>query len=197
MRQFLADASHELRTPPPRSPPTQELFDRGPPSIPRTSLASSTVSARSRRGWSADRRPSPAREPRRGPTPRARRSSSSRSRHGPLTRAGRWVPIGRCGFCGPTRRDPRRRSTDPPGVRQPASNVRSHTPRGTLTDLVISADGDSAEIRVADQGPGLDDDATRHVFDRFYRADGSRLAPGAPASDSPSSGRSFWRTTGP
>ncbi|MET9066890.1 HAMP domain-containing sensor histidine kinase [Streptosporangium sandarakinum] len=38
----------------------------------------------------------------------------------------------------------------------------------------LRADGVRLEIEVADRGPGLDDEAIRHVFERFYKADAAR-----------------------
>jgi two-component system, OmpR family, sensor kinase len=54
------------------------------------------------------------------------------------------------------------------------ANVRTHTPPATRAMVrVLTQDGD-AILEVADEGPGLEaDDATR-VFERFYRADPSR-----------------------
>lgn len=54
------------------------------------------------------------------------------------------------------------------------ANVRTHTPPGTPATVRIRASDDEAVLEVADEGPGLaQDDATR-VFERFYRADPSR-----------------------
>jgi two-component system OmpR family sensor kinase len=53
-------------------------------------------------------------------------------------------------------------------------NVRSHTPPGTHTDIRVSANGDDAVIEVADNGPGLSDEQAARVFERFYRVDASR-----------------------
>jgi two-component system OmpR family sensor kinase len=54
------------------------------------------------------------------------------------------------------------------------SNVRAHTPPGTQAVVTISAGRERAEIAVADSGPGLTDEQRAQVFDRFYRADASR-----------------------
>ncbi|HEY4928436.1 MAG TPA: HAMP domain-containing sensor histidine kinase [Acidimicrobiales bacterium] len=53
-------------------------------------------------------------------------------------------------------------------------NVRSHTPEGTTTHVSVAPDGDGAVVVVADDGPGMDPDQVAHVFERFYRSDPSR-----------------------
>jgi two-component system OmpR family sensor kinase len=53
-------------------------------------------------------------------------------------------------------------------------NVRSHTPPGTSTTVRLFEDGDDAVIEVADNGPGLDPEQARRVFERFYRVEASR-----------------------
>ncbi|MEU1277169.1 HAMP domain-containing sensor histidine kinase [Streptomyces sp. NPDC005805] len=58
------------------------------------------------------------------------------------------------------------------------ANVRHHTPEGTEAQVRVGRTGDGAGARafvdVADRGPGLDTAQARHVFERFYRADPSR-----------------------
>jgi two-component system OmpR family sensor kinase len=53
-------------------------------------------------------------------------------------------------------------------------NVRAHTPRGTATVVRVYRDGGDAVIDVADNGPGLDPEQAARVFERFYRVDPSR-----------------------
>jgi two-component system OmpR family sensor kinase len=53
-------------------------------------------------------------------------------------------------------------------------NVRSHTPPGTATTVRLFEDGDHAVIEVADNGPGLDGEQAQKVFERFYRVEASR-----------------------
>jgi two-component system OmpR family sensor kinase len=53
-------------------------------------------------------------------------------------------------------------------------NVRSHTPPGTATTVRLLEVGDEAVIEVADNGPGLDPEQASRVFERFYRVEASR-----------------------
>jgi signal transduction histidine kinase len=55
-------------------------------------------------------------------------------------------------------------------------NALVHTPPGTRVRLVTDGDGDSAELRVEDDGPGIAAADAVHVFDRFYRAQGALAA---------------------
>jgi two-component system OmpR family sensor kinase len=54
------------------------------------------------------------------------------------------------------------------------ANVRSHTPPGTPARVTVRRENGTAEIAVADSGPGLDAEQVAHLFERFYRADASR-----------------------
>jgi two-component system OmpR family sensor kinase len=54
------------------------------------------------------------------------------------------------------------------------ANVRTHTPPGTPTTVRVRSQGDEAVVEVADEGPGLDAEDAARVFERFYRADPSR-----------------------
>lgn len=54
------------------------------------------------------------------------------------------------------------------------ANVRVHTPPGTLVTVRVTDEDSWAVLTVADDGPGVPPAAVEHVFDRFYRADPSR-----------------------
>ena len=54
------------------------------------------------------------------------------------------------------------------------SNARAHTPPGTSVDVEIIERNESVEFSITDSGPGIPEDALGHVFERFYRADLSR-----------------------
>lgn len=55
-------------------------------------------------------------------------------------------------------------------------NALRHTPEGTHVTVSADRHNGAAEFTVADAGPGLDSDAATHVFDRFFTADMTRGA---------------------
>jgi two-component system OmpR family sensor kinase len=55
------------------------------------------------------------------------------------------------------------------------ANARTHTPAGTQIDVSITRESDGIRISVADNGPGLSDEDQEKIFERFYRADPSRV----------------------
>ena len=67
---------------------------------------------------------------------------------------------------------------DPVALRQVVDNllknVRAHTPAGTATIVRVGQRDGRAVIEVEDDGPGLSDDETALVFERFFRSDPSR-----------------------
>ena len=54
------------------------------------------------------------------------------------------------------------------------ANARAHTPAGTPITVSINQDQTGIKISVTDKGPGLSEDAQAKIFERFYRADSSR-----------------------
>ncbi len=54
------------------------------------------------------------------------------------------------------------------------NNARMHTPAGSRIDMSVTRNGSSAELVIADNGPGIPVDDQRHIFERFWRADRSR-----------------------
>ena len=80
-------------------------------------------------------------------------------------------------------------SGDPVGARGDAERVLQiarilvenalvHTPPGTTVRVAATSDGGRAVLTVEDDGPGIPSDAFAHIFDRFYRLDGT-LASGS------------------
>ncbi|HUY67147.1 MAG TPA: HAMP domain-containing sensor histidine kinase [Acidimicrobiales bacterium] len=53
-------------------------------------------------------------------------------------------------------------------------NVRAHTPAGTPARVTVAKEEGGAVITVADDGPGMEPDEAAHIFERFYRSDPSR-----------------------
>jgi len=54
------------------------------------------------------------------------------------------------------------------------ANVRAHTPPGTAATVAVAAEDGGAVVSVADDGPGIDAELASQVFERFFRADPSR-----------------------
>ncbi len=57
------------------------------------------------------------------------------------------------------------------------ANALVHTPDGTRITVTLAedaADGGLLDLRVADEGPGMDPADAARAFERFYRADASR-----------------------
>jgi two-component system, OmpR family, sensor kinase len=54
------------------------------------------------------------------------------------------------------------------------ANARKHTPAGTQVSVELRRADGLATLSVADRGPGLTGEQATRVFERFYRADGSR-----------------------
>lgn len=55
------------------------------------------------------------------------------------------------------------------------ANARAHTPAGTPVHVSVRRDNGVARIEVADEGPGMPAEVAEKVFERFYRADPSRV----------------------
>ncbi len=58
------------------------------------------------------------------------------------------------------------------------ANIRAHTPEGTTATVHVDQIGDQARIEVRDKGPGMLDSDAQRVFERFYRADPARARTG-------------------
>ncbi len=55
------------------------------------------------------------------------------------------------------------------------ANARTHTPAGTRVETALRAEGGVAVISVTDNGPGVPAEIRESVFERFTRADASRV----------------------
>jgi two-component system, OmpR family, sensor kinase len=176
MRQFVADASHELRTPIAAVSAYAELFDRGASQqeadLGRVMSGIQTETARM--GDLVDDLLTLARMDEGRPLEQQRVELvelCAASVHA-ATAVGPGWPV-------QLRADhPVEVVGDPLRLRQVVdnllANVRAHTPPGTPATVTLSEEGQQALISVADAGPGMDPDDARHVFERFYRADRSR-----------------------
>ncbi|HVA05847.1 MAG TPA: HAMP domain-containing sensor histidine kinase [Acidimicrobiales bacterium] len=176
LRQFVADASHELRTPIAAVSAYAELFERGAATrdadLPRVVSGIRTETARMERLVND-------------------LLTLARLDEGvPI----QIVPTELVALCaeavrtattvGPqwpvefTATQPVEVMGDPGRLRQVLdnllANVRAHTPEGTLTSVTVDQVGDGAEIVVCDAGPGMPAEDAARVFERFYRVDQAR-----------------------
>lgn len=58
------------------------------------------------------------------------------------------------------------------------ANARTHTPPGTSVETALSSEDGYAVVRVTDDGPGIPTGLTDRVFERFVRADAARSRSG-------------------
>jgi two-component system OmpR family sensor kinase len=54
------------------------------------------------------------------------------------------------------------------------ANVRAHTPAGTRASVRVGRDGNEVFVDIADEGPGISEEQTAQIFERFVRPDRSR-----------------------
>jgi two-component system OmpR family sensor kinase len=59
------------------------------------------------------------------------------------------------------------------------TNALRHTAEGSAIEVAARLAGGAALVQVRDHGPGLDDHALAHVFDRFWQKDPARVGAGA------------------
>jgi two-component system OmpR family sensor kinase len=176
LRQFVADASHELRTPIAAVSAYAELFERGaaqhPDDMPR--VISGIRAETERMDCLVSDLLTLARLDEGAPL--------------------QIVPVELVGLCaeavqtattvGPewpvtfSAAQPVEVNGDPVRLRQVIdnllANVRAHTPVGTTATVSVDQTGGMAEIVVRDSGPGLDPEQAQRIFERFYRLDAAR-----------------------
>ncbi len=58
------------------------------------------------------------------------------------------------------------------------SNAIKFGPQGGLISMRLVRQGDTAVFTIDDEGPGLSEDAKKHIFDKFYQADSSHKEEG-------------------
>lgn len=63
-------------------------------------------------------------------------------------------------------------------LRNLLTNAVKYSPGGGIVELTVEADTAGVIVRVRDEGVGLSDDELAHVFERFYRAEGTRRLEG-------------------
>jgi two-component system OmpR family sensor kinase len=176
LRQFVADASHELRTPIAAVSAYAELFERGggqhAEDLPRIASGIRTETAR------MDRLVSDLLE-------LARLDEGVPMETAPVELVALTSDAVRTAIAvGPewpvrfSATRPVEVAGDKDRLRQVIdnllANVRAHTPPGTTATVHVDQIGDQAQIEVRDTGPGMPEEDARRVFERFYRADTAR-----------------------
>ncbi len=176
LRQFVADASHELRTPIAAVSAYAELFERGAAQhaddLPRVFTGIRTETARMER--LVNDLLTLARFDEGLPlqiVPTELVSLGAEAVHTAGTVGPQW-PVQFAAL------HPVEVMGDPVRLRQVIdnllANVRAHTPAGTTATVRVDQEGETAQIVVHDNGPGMPTDEATRAFERFYRADASR-----------------------
>ncbi len=180
MRQFVADASHELRTPLATVRGYAELYRQGAVSDPAAvEGAMERIEAESGRmsvlveDLLTLARIDDAPEAEMGPvdlTVLAADAVADARVRAPDRR------ISLLGLDGPV--EPTVARGSEPRLRQVVTNLVAnalrHTPAGTPVEVAVGSDAEGVALEVRDHGPGVPEDVSVRVFERFFRADPSR-----------------------
>ena len=176
LRRFVADASHELRTPVAAVSAYAELFERGAGSSPDDlrRVMSGIRSETARMGRLVEdllllARLDEGRPLERKPVELVRLASDAAQASGSI---GPEWPV-RLEAANPVEV-----VGDEARLRQVLdnllANVRAHTPAGTRATIRVKELEGTVIVEVEDEGPGLKPEEAEHVFERFYRTDRSR-----------------------
>ncbi|MFB8142396.1 sensor histidine kinase [Streptomyces parvus] len=185
LRRFVADASHELRTPVATIRGYAELFRRGAAARPDDlAQAMTRIESEARRtGTLVEELLLLARLDQGLPVTRA--PVDVRALAAEAVDDARVLAPGRPLLLESAERGPVLVRGDADRLRQVLANllanVRHHTPDGTEAWVRVAARNGSAVIEVTDHGPGLTEEQAQRVFERFYRADQSRTRAHLPA----------------
>ncbi|WP_051722611.1 cell wall metabolism sensor histidine kinase WalK [Streptomyces albus] len=189
LRRFVADASHELRTPVATIRGYAELFRRGAAHRPADlAQAMSRIESEARRMGSLVEELLLLAKLDQG-LPLAGEPVDLNSLAAEAVDDARVLAPGSPLFFEPGADGPVIVRGDADRLRQVLANllanVRHHTPEGTESRVRIGRRDGWAVIEVKDSGPGLDEEQARHVFERFYRADPSRARSRHPGGGPP------------
>jgi len=181
MRQFVADASHELRTPLAAVRGYAELFRQGAVTKPEDiagAMRRIEDEAIRMGGLVEDllllTRLDSQRPLERGPVDLTVLAADAVQDARALDSTRRVRLLGISGDLQPATID-----GDEARLRQVVTNLVGnavrHTPQGTDIEIAVGSGGGQAKLEVRDHGSGVDPVKARRVFERFYRADPSRV----------------------
>jgi two-component system, OmpR family, sensor kinase len=172
MRQFFADASHELRNPLASLRANAELYQQGAlPARPQVDEAMCRIGLEARRMSGLvdsmlrlarlDQQPDPAREP-----VDVSALVTECAQRAMMTDPGRaWTAVIADDLVVTGDEELLRQAID-----NLLANVRVHTPDGAPAAITAAACDGQVTIEVADAGPGVPEAQLPRIFDRFYRA---------------------------
>ncbi len=176
LRQFVADASHELRTPVATIRGYAELYRAGGLASPDAldDAMSRTEAESVRMGTLVDDLLSLARLDQGRPlhleAVDLANLADDAAADARVLAPGRAVTADTDGPVGVTGDEVRLRQV----ITNLVGNALVHTPDDTSVEIAAYNDGATAVLSVTDHGPGMDEATASHAFERFYRADPAR-----------------------